>query len=335
MIQEAASLWIRIKKYEEILGRDPKALSFAPLADLYRQAGLLDDALATARFGVALYPDFAAGQMALARIYLDRSMEQEAKAALESVVRVTPENIEAQRLLAGFYNDAGNFAAASVCLGIINALEPDSTDNLSSVEPVADDSYRLAPSTATAEEISLQSFDLSVGTGELDEEELMDADILELTDELFEEESSVSASLCPFAASPARPSLSEPSVAPEPVTDMAEDFSPTEDFSPSSPVASVTIAELYITQGFKDKGIDVYRELLLADPGNLSYRNRFDELIDSGESSPLFETGRAEPAEKIVATVPVDTSLSHGVVDTLQSWLTNIRRVKECRLEHP
>ena len=54
---------------------------------------------------------------------LQARSRSEAKSALEAVVRITPENLEAQRLLADIYTADGEQAAALHCLGIVSSLE--------------------------------------------------------------------------------------------------------------------------------------------------------------------------------------------------------------------
>ncbi len=65
MQSSTESFWSEIKRYEERLKSDPASYCFAPLAEVYLRAGLLDDALAVSRAGVARYPGYVAGQMAL------------------------------------------------------------------------------------------------------------------------------------------------------------------------------------------------------------------------------------------------------------------------------
>jgi len=122
---DSVSVSSLIEKYEEILSKDPTSYSFAPLADLYRHNGELDNALNIARNGCKLHPEFAAGQMALALACMEKSEEGEALNALKIVVAITPENLEAQRLLSGLYLKNGNLDEAEKCLKIILSLEPD------------------------------------------------------------------------------------------------------------------------------------------------------------------------------------------------------------------
>jgi tetratricopeptide (TPR) repeat protein len=311
MIPDTASLWAGVKRFEDILKRDPHAYSFAPLAELYLSLGLPEDALQAARKGCALFPGFAAGQMALARAALAGSLRVEAKSALEVVVRITPENLEAQRLLADIYTADGEQAAALHCLGIVSSLEAIPAEPVISVPD-------------TVEEATVM--------------ELADDDILELTDDLIEYEEFGADAVSPFAAAPERPSLGDAQHRAEPFLletapplyqqeQAAEPILPDEAEEAESPaaVASATIAELYVKQGFPERGADVYRELLQAEPNNSVWRTRLAEL-----SAPLT----VDESHK-VAALPADggvkTDSPEGVLESLGDWLANIGRVRACR----
>jgi len=290
MMPDTASLWAAAKRFEGVLRKDAAALSFAPLADIYRRLGLLEEALETGRKGCSLHPDFAAGQMSLAKAALEFGSKDEAVTALEAVVRVTPENLEAQRLLADLYTAAGNAEAAQHCLSVASSLDIDFRE---SADPAALTEEAAAP------------------------EEAPDADILDLSDELIEDES-FDDSTVQFAASPERPSLGDAIHRAEPfLMETPPPLCPEEPaaVAVSPPMASATIAELYVSQGFPDKGAAVYRELLSADPLNETYGKRLTELTQP-EVQPLAER---------------QVTQSGGLLDKLQEWLGTIGRVRECR----
>lgn len=290
MMPDTASLWAAAKRFEGILRSDASALSFAPLADIYRRLGLLEDAIDTARKGCGLHPAFAAGQMALANALLESGDNEEALKALEAVVRITPENIEAQRLLAELYSHAGKDAEAARCLVVARSLEMELS------EPAA-------PVVIAAE---MQA-----------EEEILDADILDLADELIEDET-FDDSLGQFAASPERPSLGEIFNRAEPYLISTPpplyDEEPAAD-EPPPVMASATIAELYVNQGFPDKGAAIYRELLGADPLNKGHKKRLMELT---------QPEKPQPVER-------ENVQTEGLLEKLQEWLGNIGRVRACR----
>jgi tetratricopeptide (TPR) repeat protein len=295
MMPDTASLWAAARRFEGVLRKDANALSFAPLAHIYCQLGLPEDALETARKGCRLHPDFAAGQLALAKSALECGFSSEALTAFEAVVRVTPENIEAQRLLADLYRAAGKDEAAFRCLYVADSLD---------MEP--QEPFALAAIAAEAEAEALP------------EEELLDADILDLSDELVEDGSFDDPAL-QFAASPERPSLGAGATRAEPFLmesppSFYQDEPPAAE--PSPVMASATIAELYVSQGFPDRGAEVYRELLATDAGNKVYEKRLAELtIPMGQPSMVTRSDEAEV----------------GMLEKLQEWLGNIGRVREWR----
>jgi hypothetical protein len=79
-----------------------------------------------------------------------------------------------------------------------------------------------------------------------------------------------------------------PSVPPEALaaleTVLEAAASPEEATTP--PLASSTLAELYYRQGLTDRAIDVYRQLLAAEPGNDKVRDRLAQLEAGGQASP-------------------------------------------------
>lgn len=326
MGKETASFWAGIKRFEDILALDPRAYSFAPLAEIYRKLGLPDEALRIARTGAAIHPEFAAGQMALASACIDKQLVAEAKQALEVVVRITPENLVAQRMLAGIYREQGDEASAAACMGIVANLDLEGGEEFA---PAA--AAEIPAETVTSPTAALM---------EMEGEE----EILELTDDLIEEEVAGEEMFSHFAAAPERPSLivsgererpvfvpitaaqeSLPAQTPAPVVEAP----PSLEEAGKPPVYSATIAELYVSQGLVDKGVEVYRELLREDPDNAAYRNRCEELAGGLPAGVNIQSAAAPPVEEAVT---VDRGASgEGLLATLEGWLGNIRRVRECR----
>ncbi len=85
-----------LKKYQE----DPTSRIFAPLAEAYRKAGLVDEAIEIAREGLRVHPNFVGGRVALARALFEKRSYDEVVDELAIVVREVPDNLVAQRLLA-------------------------------------------------------------------------------------------------------------------------------------------------------------------------------------------------------------------------------------------
>src|SRR5271156_5404845 len=85
-----------LKKYQE----DPTSRVFAPLAEAYRKAGLIEEAIEIAREGLLVHPSFTGGRVALARALFDKKQYQLVIDELNLVVQDAPDNLIAQRLLA-------------------------------------------------------------------------------------------------------------------------------------------------------------------------------------------------------------------------------------------
>jgi tetratricopeptide (TPR) repeat protein len=85
-----------LKKYQD----DPTSRVFAPLAEAYRKAGLVNEAIEIAREGLRVHPNFVGGRVALARALFDNRSYEEVVQELSSVVQDAPDNLVAQRLLA-------------------------------------------------------------------------------------------------------------------------------------------------------------------------------------------------------------------------------------------
>lgn len=85
-----------LKKYQD----DPTSRVFAPLAESYRKAGLLDEAISVCREGLRIHPGFVGGRVALARALFDKGHFHEVIDELSPVSQDVPDNLIAQRLMA-------------------------------------------------------------------------------------------------------------------------------------------------------------------------------------------------------------------------------------------
>jgi len=169
---DAASVLTEIKKYEDTLMKDPASYCFAPLAELYRKMGSLDDAITTAKQGCELHPDYVGGFMALGRAYFEKGMKAECRAALERVVGITPDNLLALKLLSHLYLAQGETAAAGKVLRSILSQSPEDRESQALFDSL------------TSGEVELEEEEFI--------EELTDEDLLDDEDLLADEEFQVS-----------------------------------------------------------------------------------------------------------------------------------------------
>ena len=128
-MEQEASVRADIQKYEETLAKDPGSYCFAPLAELYRKLGLLDDAINVAKRGCDLHPEYVGGYMALGRACLEKGLQEEGRDALEKVVSIAPDNMLAQKLLSRMYVEQGNSTAAGEPCNSILSQNPDEVES--------------------------------------------------------------------------------------------------------------------------------------------------------------------------------------------------------------
>ncbi len=107
------------------------------------------------------------------------------------------------------------------------------------------------------------------------------------------------------------------------------------------PLFTVTLAELYAQQGFTDKALGVYHAILAHDPGNAGIRARIALLeagravnrdvasVGSAGGNMIQERVCEEPSPAVPSFPPRGRSAE--ALATLEGWLGNIGRLRECR----
>ena len=74
-----------VEKYQKILEKDPNSQVFAPLAEAYREMGMLPEAQKVVTAGVQRHPQFVGGLVTFARIYRDLKQPTRALEALKTI----------------------------------------------------------------------------------------------------------------------------------------------------------------------------------------------------------------------------------------------------------
>lgn len=125
-----------IEKLEARYRENPKGRNFAPLADAYRKAGLVDNAIELCQAGLQLHPDYVSGHIVLGRCLVDKKDDTGAEAVFRKVLDLDPENILALRVLAEISERNGRFGAAAEWLNRLLLADPmngEAADGLSRV----------------------------------------------------------------------------------------------------------------------------------------------------------------------------------------------------------
>jgi tetratricopeptide (TPR) repeat protein len=92
-----------IEKYQQILQKDPNSQVFAPLAEAYRDMGMLKEAEQIAKIGVKRHPSFATGFVVYARIARELGRYEDCLKLAHKAADLAPENIMAHQMQAEIY----------------------------------------------------------------------------------------------------------------------------------------------------------------------------------------------------------------------------------------
>ncbi len=113
-----------VRRYEERLARDPGSLAFAPLADAYRKAGRIEDAVRLCREGLLRYPEYGTARLILAKALMDAGDHDAALAETRSLLLQTPADAQAHRLAAELCRRLARLDDSVAHLRQVVALDP-------------------------------------------------------------------------------------------------------------------------------------------------------------------------------------------------------------------
>jgi predicted Zn-dependent protease len=130
-------LYNYLKRYQD----DPTSRVFAPLAEAYRKAGLVDEAIDIAREGLRLHPHFMGGRVALARALFEKKEYSEVIDELQAVIQDVPDNLAAQRLMAESCLMMGRVSEALAAYKMLLFYAPEDIETASLVKELENQAY--------------------------------------------------------------------------------------------------------------------------------------------------------------------------------------------------
>lgn len=304
----------RIEELERKFNENPRRY-FAPLANEYRKAGDLTQAISICRTYVPQQPAHMSGHIVFGQALFEAGEFEEARGVFESALQLDPENLIALRHLGDIARERGDLTAARTWYRRVldaDPRNPEVVSLLSSIDGLPDAQVHRQSSPVEA---------LS-GWQDINPERT-----LELPPTLAAPtptppavpETTASAPtpvLTPRVERPSAPidgffsaesDLEEMKAAPPPTAEeggMGSGFesmefqAPKREDRPSPPpieslpesdtpqaFVTETMAELYLQQGFRDEALGVYRQLLAQNPGDDNLRERVAQLESGSRSS--------------------------------------------------
>ncbi len=328
----------KIDKLRFQLKADPKSRIFFPLAEELRKAGQLTESEQVLRVGLANHPTYLSAWVSLGRTLRDLQKHADAAEALNKALQIDPGNVVAARLLAEAYVSLGEKVEAIKKYKLVHALLPGDEDLEGIIQrldaeinaPLAiPEPAQFAAPPAAAEESPFAPeithpgerttpFGQTLPVFEEEEkekrEEIATGDAVPMRaahEESPFEEPAVPGGYGSDAFDVEHPSgmqvTSAPLAAevPEPLPTSAPGAAEEADvFEPAAPgvedfAKTITMADLYASQGLVDEARDIYEGILARDPSNAAVRAKLEAL----QPSPGPASAKVDKLQKWLSRV--------------------------------
>ena len=329
-MNDRQSLEKELHRLRQRHAEQPEGRVFAPLADCLRKLGELQEALDVCRVGLNEHPRYSSAYVILGKIHLERDDDDAAREAFERVLEFDPQNLLALRQLAELDEARGDLEAAAARWEAVCGLEIDPARAEERLEALrARSSEHELPEDAPADtqeseepvaEAEVEQPAEEIGPERVDEVTVPEVDVPEL-DQGFVEDSGQEPAGEP-EDEPTEPvdeeqraDVSEESVE-VPATDATE--------VPTTEIATMTLAEIYAEQGFRDKALEILRQILERHPDAERVVSRIAELEaeepadaepGSGEAPTSDRGGVDEEIARTLAPEPITLSASAPEID--------------------
>ncbi len=263
--------------------RAPGSHVFAPLADAYRKLGLIEEALDICARGLSANPKYASGYVVQGKCQYDAGRADRAEESFKKVVELDPQNLVALRYLGIIRAGCGDAEGARAHFEHILVLDPDDKDIRQRLDAMRD----AAPA--------------SVNTLVEEIEKVLPPETTEAPRAPVAAAKPIAPSVVPSVAPAVAPIVTPvvaPSVAPVSATAPPDDVIELPDIRDNfegSPIllgdesetteyiATVTLADIFAAQGYSEKALKIYRDVLRRQPENSDVRRKISAL-ENGES---------------------------------------------------
>ena len=266
-------------KYLRAYENNPRSTVFAPLAEGYRKAGMLEKAMDILKEGVRYHPSYTTGYLGLASCYFDLSQYNLTYLTLRPLVEGNRDNIRLQKLFARTCHKMGQNDEALETYKYLLFINPKDKDTAHWVKQLEDKELEgqldnpsdnsISNSLQNAENIfSLENLSISPNGNNVDNWQQID-----------------------FANKNLQNS-----------SDKKEVKNEKEGKQTQLNVPTYTLAQLYQQQGHLDKARDVLEKLVILNPGDLNIKKKLEEIKkiqEDKEAIPYLSSDKKEKKDPI------------------------------------
>ena len=302
MLDSGANIERQINFYQRKYELNPHSRAFAPLADLYRKAGRLEEAIEVLEAGLAEHPRYVSALVILARCHVDAGRPVESGEAFARVLTLDPDNLVALKSLAEMALAGHDNARGAEFLERVVFLDP--TDELAATRLETLRGSGGSPAPEAPKSPDDESPDIAAAPMP------PPADAAEPTAGTAVPIAGEEAVANNAAAEPV--AIGEAPAEPEVVSPVLERQS----------FATRTLAEIYLAQGYREKALTVLREILARHPDRTDVAAKIAE-IESQPASSVASSALATPAVALPPPPATETRLH------FEAWLGRVAKPEE------
>ena len=287
---------------------NPRSRIFAPLADLYRRVGRLDEALRLLEDGLRIHPEYISALVILGRTQLDAGDRGLARTTLQKVMALDSENLVVLKLLASDAQEREAWQVARQLYERVTQLDPDDTDAQDRIKRLGRRDGSLPRTHGTMAPLGQRD-----DPGHLPGFRDIPLDV-ELPDPGSE--------ATEFAVTGLPPESPPP-----------PESEPADEMTAMQGLATKTLADIYIAQGYREKARVVLERILEQHPDRDDVRARLDELdaVPAPDPGPPIVPDDGRAFSPVGTVIPRRRRSEDHALERKQfaEWLRRIKQQQE------
>lgn len=142
-----------IERLQQKIAKDPDSKLFVPLAEEYKKAGMVEEAIRILVEGLEKQPQYLSARVSLGKIYMGKGLLSEAKEEFQKVIGIIPDNLYAHKKLAEIYLERGERDQTISELKVVLNLNPADEWGISTLSAIEKESKQI-PEEPPGQEIT-------------------------------------------------------------------------------------------------------------------------------------------------------------------------------------
>lgn len=297
-----------LAKYFSMYKKNPRSKVFAPLAESFRKLGMIDDALKILKEGIRSHPNYTLGYIVLAHCYYDLEKYELTYNTLRPIISQNADNISLQKIFAQACIHLGHLEEALDTYKYLLFMNPQDKFFAEQVKKLEDDLMIGHKKINLDQLIKAPDLPAITQNRETSDDDWIQVNFSDNQPEKIEEKS----------AAPEenewvmkKPGFHHPILESEeiPERSLEDDFYADEfedehgnieevnagTINSDSPIVSHTLIDLYCSQQYYDKAIELLQKMISLNPDDSASRKKMDQVKELQSKSA--ETSRKDSTE--------------------------------------